>query len=72
MRNRGWGENGAYSGHPFPTSTDAPRRLPAPNPGRLGSGFLHCPAPAPIAYRFSPAIRSAPAGRPFSGPYPAC
>jgi hypothetical protein len=60
----GWGENGAYSGHPFPISTDALRRLPAPNPGRPGSGFLRCPAPAAVAtpYRFSPATRFAAVG----------
>jgi hypothetical protein len=44
MRNRGRGENGAYEGHPFPTPTDAPRRLLAPTPGRPGAGFLRCPA----------------------------
>ena len=60
----GWGENGAYDGHPFPTPIDAPRRLPAPNPGRPGAGFLCCPAPAAIAtpYRFGPDPRSAAAG----------
>jgi hypothetical protein len=64
MRNREWGENGAYSGHPFPTSTDALRRLPAPIPGRPGAGFLRCSAPAAIStpYRFGPATRSAAAG----------
>jgi hypothetical protein len=52
-------ENGAYEGCPFPTLTDAPRRLPAPHPGRPGAGFLRCPAITATPYRFSPATRSA-------------
>ncbi len=52
----GWGgvrcgfiENGARKGFRFPTATDAPRRLPAPNGGRPGAGYLRCPASVTIA-----------------------
>jgi len=45
----GFIENGDHEGRLFPTPTDAPRRLPAPNGGRPGAGYLRCPAPVSIA-----------------------